>query len=136
MRPRVALVLTWLLAVVMATGVAFAATGLVGDVLRGQGPLGADVELGPGPASGPTSSNAGPPVTRTFRTRAGVLVATCRGATATLDKVRGRGGWRLDSVEDGPDEDVDASLQRGRREFVVEIYCNEGAPVPVLATDG
>jgi len=136
MRPRVVLVLTWLLAVVAATGVAFAATGLVGDVLRGQGPIGAEVELGPGPAAGPTASNAGPPVAGTFRPRAGSLVATCRGATVTLDRVRGRGGWRLESAERGPDEDVDATLRRAGRTFVVEIYCNEGTPVAVLGNGG
>lgn len=63
------------------------------------------------------------------------LTAECRGSVAVLVSVEPRNGWRLVDQEDGPDEDVDATLHRGGERFEIEVYCNRGHPRPVTDID-
>lgn len=135
MRTTIVSAVTWLVAVVIATAVGFTAIGLVGDVVRGSGPIAADIEgdlVSDEPSQIPTQ---GPTRRSTFVYPAMTMTAECRGRLARLLDVVPGEGWRVELRENGPDEDVDASTSRGDRVFTVEIYCNRGHPTPVVDFD-
>ncbi len=44
-------------------------------------------------------------------------------------------GWTVVEQEAGPDEDVDIALTRDRMVTVIEFYCNNGTPRPVITVD-
>lgn len=127
-RQRLLLVLTWLVATACATAVGFGATQLVGDVIRGAGPLGPSGEVPS--ATAPTAPVQ--VIERHERYPAVEVVVQCAGRTATMTAVQTTPGWRVVDQERGPDEDVDIEVARGSSTFSVEFYCNRGAPQPVL----
>lgn len=130
MRPQLVLVMTWLLAVVVASAIGFFAIGVVGDVLRDRGPIGvAPGELHGQPAA---ASPERPPVQETFTYAAGTLTVECRGASAVLVAYTPSAGWEITDPEWGPDEDVDLTFRRGGEVFYIDVYCNEGRPRAVL----
>lgn len=130
MRPRLVLVGTWLLAVVVASAIGFFAIGEVGAVLRDRGPIGVvPGELATAPVSaGPDT----PAVQERFTYDAGTLTVECRGASAVLLAFTPATGWEVTDPELGPDEDVDLVFRRGIEAFPVDVYCNEGRPRAVL----
>lgn len=129
MRPRLVPSLVWLVATVLATAVAFTATHTVGDVVRGTGPIGAEYRPAAQPEPGPASTTG----TRVLDYPAGRLTVRCAGRAATLVAKRPRPGWRVADFERGPDEDVDVTFARRHTEIRIEVYCNEGAPSPVVS---
>ena len=124
MRHRALLVLLWLLTTAAATGVGLLAIHLVGDVLRGSGPVGPAYDS---PGSPPQRSPA-LVIRSTLSVRAATLVVECTGRSAVLVRVTPSDGWRVGETERGPDEDVDVLLRRGGASTWVEVYCNDGAP--------
>lgn len=132
MRPRLIAALVWLFATALATAVGFTATHIVGDVIRGSVPIGAEYrpasDRGPGQASGALSSRS-----RTFDYPGGQLTATCNGRAATLIDKTAAVGWKLVDFEAGPDEDIDVTFTRGPTSFRIEVYCNEGEPTAVVS---
>lgn len=129
MRQRALLALIWLLATATATGVGLAAIHIVGDVIRGTGPVGLAYESSrPLPELSPAQAERS-----TLRLQAATLVVECTGRTAELISIRPAAGWRIGETERGPDEDVDVVLRRGRSTSWVEVYCNEGSPRAVLS---
>lgn len=44
-------------------------------------------------------------------------------------------GWTVLEYEPGPDEDVDIALVRDGVVTVIEFFCNNGEPRPIVATD-
>lgn len=130
MRPQLVLVMTWLVAVAVATGIGFFAIGVVGNVVRDRGPIG----LAPGELRPPTldTTAPGPAVRETFTYEQGALTAECTGSSAVLLEYTAAAGWTVVDPETGPDEDVDVTFVRGPDRVEVEVYCNEGRPRAVL----
>lgn len=130
MRPQLVLVMTWLLAVVVASAIGFFAIGVVGDVLRDRGPLG--VAPGELPGQPAAASPERPPVRATFTYAAGTVTVDCRGASAVLVAYAPSAGWEITDPESGPDEDVDLTFRHDGEIFRIDVYCNEGQPRAVL----
>jgi hypothetical protein len=128
-RHRLAYGLTWLAATALATTIGLAATAAVGDVIRGTGPLGADVRSVP--TTVPDGGPAPDVVRETFTLPEITLTGQCTGRTAELLAVEAGPGWTVTDEERGPDEDVDVVVTDGVRTTEVEIYCNQGRPQPV-----
>lgn len=127
MRPALVLVVTWLVAVVVAGAVGFFAISLVDPVPRD--PIG----LAPHGLAGPPLDVAdGPPVQRAFTYDSGTLSVECRGDVARMLGSAPSAGWVVVDPEAGPDEDVDVTFQQGAAVFEVEVYCNDGLPQPVI----
>jgi hypothetical protein len=130
MRPQLVLVMTWVLAVIVASAIGFFAVGLVGDVLRDRGPLGVAPGQLPGPHTVPQPDH--PPMRDRFTYPAGALTVQCTGASAVLLDSAAAPGWEVTEAEPGPDEDVDVTFRRGDEVLSIEVYCNEGQPRAVL----
>lgn len=131
MRSRGVLAAAWLVATLLATLIAFTATHVVGDVVRGNDPVGEAFDLAAPPSTRPPRS-APQPATKAFSTAAGQMTVTCTGRIASLDDVTPAPGWSLTEREDGPDEDVDVTLTRATSSIVIEVYCNQGQPRAVI----
>lgn len=140
MRHRYALFLTWLAATVVATSIGVFATYEVGGVIRGAGPLGRTVEVTTAPQAEDQEPESTSPARRTFTYPPATLTVECVGRLVTILDLTVETGWEVTEREDGPDEDVDVSLEKGDGELDVEVYCNEGIPRPVIEyeepTDG
>lgn len=119
----------WLLSVVVATGIALAAIGVVGDAARGRGPLGAEPLQDHDRSPEDIASDA-PTRTRDIRGGFGTFTVSCQGAYAVGERVSPdrSAGWRVLSYEPGPDDDVDAVFTRPGRSIEVEVFCNQGIP--------
>lgn len=130
MRQRAVLVVTWLVATAVATTVGIVATQMVGDVIRGSGPLGRAYDTDAAAVT-PTPESR-PPIRKKLTFAAVELVVECRGRVAQLVRTEPAEGWSLDLEESGPDEDVDVVLSRGGASSIVEVYCNNGVPRAVL----
>jgi hypothetical protein len=121
----------WLGAVAVATGIALAAVGAVGDAARGRGPLGAAVaplqDSDPDPSDIPSDL---PGRTRDIQGEYGTFRVSCEGPFASgLDvSANQAAGWSVLSYEKGPDDDVDAVFTQPGRSVEVEVYCNQGVP--------
>lgn len=88
MRQRALLALIWLLATATATGVGLAAIHIVGDVIRGTGPVGLAYESSrPLPELSPAQAERS-----TLRLQAATLVVECTGRTAELISIRPAAG--------------------------------------------
>ena len=135
MRTPLAYVVTWLLGVAVATGVGFWAINLIGDVLHGSGPIGAELQVQPASPTPTELTPTGPVRQETFVYGPVEMTVSCRGRVARVDSVEPRDPWRITEVERGPDEDVDATLRHQRDTFQIEVYCNRGRPSPVIETD-
>lgn len=132
MRQRVVLAATWLFATVVATAVGFTATTTVGDVLRGTGPLGPAYVAENTDSAPPTSTAQAPTVRRTFVYPAVELVVECTDRAARMIRTSPAQGWTFLDQDDGPDEDVHVTVTQGDARTIVEVYCNEGEPRPVV----
>ena len=121
----------WLGAVAVATGIALAAVGAVGDAARGRGPIGAEVtplqDSDPAPEEIPSDL---PGRTRDIQGEYGTFRVSCEGPYAAGLRVEANkaAGWSVLSYEQGPDDDVDAVFTRPGRSVEVEVYCNQGVP--------
>ena len=123
---------TWVVAVLVATAVGLVAIGMVGDAVRGRGPLGGDV----GQIKGVRSSQRSTPdpdasvVRRDITGDFGTFVVSCQGVQATGQTARAdaSGGWRVVRFEPGPDDDVDAVFANRRSLVDIEVFCNGGKP--------
>ena len=121
----------WLGAVAVATGIALAAIGAVGDAARGRGPIGAEVtplqDSDPDPVEIPSDL---PGRTRDIKGEYGTFRVSCEGPYAAGIRVEANkaAGWSVLSYEKGPDDDVDAVFTQPGRSVEVEVYCNQGVP--------
>ena len=121
----------WLGAVAVATGIALAAIGAVGDAARGRGPIGAEVtplqDSDPDPEEIPSDL---PGRTRDIKGEYGTFRVSCEGpyAAGIRVEVNKAAGWSVLSYEKGPDDDVDAVFTQPGRSVEVEVYCNQGVP--------
>lgn len=131
MSRRLVQVLTWLVAVVVATSLGLLAVSVVGDAVRGRGPLGEEVTTGDGtlvpptPVAVPTSDL----VRRTLTEDYGSFEVACEGPYARgLGAEPGAGGWRVVRFEPGPDDDVEAVFASAEELVEIEVFCNRGRP--------
>lgn len=121
----------WLGAVAVATGIALAAIGAVGDAARGRGPIGAEVtplqDSDPDPEEIPSDL---PGRTRDIKGEYGTFRVSCEGPYAAGIRVEANkaAGWSVLSYEKGPDDDVDAVFSDGRSSVDLEVFCNRGRP--------
>lgn len=121
----------WLGAVAVATGIALAAIGAVGDAARGRGPIGAEVtplqDSDPDPEEIPSDL---PGRTRDIKGEYGTFRVSCEGPYAAGVRVEANkaAGWSVLSYEKGPDDDVDAVFSDGTNSVDLEVYCNRGRP--------
>lgn len=121
----------WLGAVAVATGIALAAIGAVGDAARGRGPIGAEVtplqDSDPDPEEIPSDL---PGRTRDIKGEYGTFRVSCEGPYAAGIRVEANkaAGWSVLSYEKGPDDDVDAVFSDGRHSVDLEVFCNRGRP--------
>lgn len=121
----------WLGAVAVATGIALAAIGAVGDAARGRGPIGAEVtplqDSDPDPEEIPSDL---PGRTRDIKGEYGTFRVSCEGPYAAGIRVEANkaAGWSVLSYEKGPDDDVDAVFSDGRSSVDLEVFCNQGRP--------
>ena len=121
----------WLGAVAVATGIALAAIGAVGDAARGRGPIGAEVtplqDSDPDPEEIPSDL---PGRTRDIKGEYGTFRVSCEGPYAAGIRVEANkaAGWSVLSYEKGPDDDGDAVFTQPGRSVEVEVYCNQGVP--------
>lgn len=128
---RLALTATWLVAVVLATGLGLLAVNSVGDAASGRGPLGPD-PLVIGSPSRPTAPATprpgGSEVTREFRYEFGTFSVACNGPFVRVISTDPATGWKTVRFEPGPDDDVDIVFSNA--EFIVEteVFCNRGMP--------
>jgi hypothetical protein len=125
-------VVTWLAAVVLATGLGLLAVSVVGDAARGRGPLG-DVVTGPGgPASTMATSTPVDDGRESVREHLtddyGTFTVSCRGPWATGMAATPGQGWRVVRFEPGPDDDVEAVFASEAELVEVEVFCNRGRP--------
>ena len=125
-------VVTWLAAVVLATGLGLLAVSVVGDAVRGRGPLGDAVTV-PGDAATaaatPTPVDDGRESVRADLTDDyGTFTVSCQGPWATGEGATPGTGWRVVRFEPGPDDDVEAVFADEDELVEVEVFCNRGRP--------
>jgi len=124
-------VLTWLAAVVVATSLGLLAVSVVGDAVRGRGPLGDEVTAGARDAGTPTPGPAASTelVRRDLTQDYGTFSVACDGPYARGEGAEpGAGGWRVVRFEPGPDDDVEAVFASATELVEVEVFCNRGRP--------
>jgi hypothetical protein len=124
-------VLTWLAAVVVATSLGLLAVGIVGDAVRGRGPLGDTVVAGDQPTAAPSASPADPAqlVRRDLTQDYGTFSVACDGPYARGEGAEpGADGWRVVRFEPGPDDDVEAVFASATELVEIEVFCNRGRP--------
>lgn len=128
---RLALAATWLVAVVLATGIGLVAVNSVGDAASGRGPLGPDTLVVGSPArpTAPTTPQpGGTEVSREFRYEFGTFTVSCNGPFARVLDTAPAKGWRTDSFEPGPDDDVELVFSNTEYVVEIEVFCNRGMP--------
>ncbi len=130
MRQRIISVVSWIAVTILATGVGFVAISIVGDVLRGSGPLGEDFsvaqhryEVSPEPA---------PPQQSTYHHQLATLTVQCIGRTATVLDWQPAPDATVVSTDLGPDEDIHLDLDTNGTVIRLEVYCNRGEPRLVI----
>ncbi len=128
---RLALAATWLVAVVLATGIGLLAVNSVGDAASGRGPLGPDTVVVAAPAR-PTAPATPKPgrseVTREFTYEFGTFTVACNGPFARTISTVPAPRWKVMRFDPGPDDDVEIVFVNP--EFIVEleVFCNRGMP--------
>lgn len=126
-----ALAVTWLVAVVLSTGIGLLAVNSVGDAASNRGPLGPDTLVVERPVRGsaaPTAVAGGTEVVKEFRYEFGSFTVACTGPFVRYLDAEAERGWTLDSYKPGPDDDVEIVFG-GRDQIVeVELFCNRGVP--------
>ncbi|MGQ0573263.1 MAG: hypothetical protein ACT4RN_03545 [Pseudonocardia sp.] len=129
MRQTTVYLLTWLAATVVATGVGFAATTTVGDVLRGSGPVGAEFRTAPS-----AGDEQAPARIETFVVERVRMAVECTGRPARLLEVAVPPELVVTDTDEGPDEDVHVRVSDGTStELRIEVYCSaDGRPRPVV----
>ena len=134
MRSRVIYVVTWALAVAVATAVGLAAVGMVGDAVRGRGPLGGEVQPADAAPQGSEQDPRPDPdaelISREISGDFGTFMVSCQGLHAIVHEVRAdaAAGWRVVRFEPGPDDEVDAVFSNRRSLVDIEVFCNGGQP--------
>jgi hypothetical protein len=123
-------VVLWLVAAVVAVTVGVVAVTSVGASIRGRGPLGNEaIRTAELDETAPAAVDSDLPAVRTsVDDDFGSFVVECRGTLASAVDTDTAGGWRVVSVEPGPDDDVDAVFVRGEESIEVEVFCNRGRP--------
>lgn len=133
MRARVVYAVIWTVAVVGAVAVGLAAINIVGDSVRGRGPLGSEFDAADAgerwaqrPRPDPEAEVRSRDITGDF----GTFVVACQGAYAIGVDARatGTGSWDVVRFEPGPDDDVDAVFSDRTHLVSIEVYCNGGRP--------
>ncbi len=119
----------WVVAAGLAVAVGVLAVRSAGADLRGRGPIGNPDLVSAAEIEGRATPDPNLPVLEdTFSGDYGRFVVGCQGVFAsTIDAVPAP-GWRVVSIEPGPDDDVDAIFSSGRRSVELEVYCNRGRP--------
>jgi hypothetical protein len=127
--------IAWLVAAALAAVVGVVAVSTVGAGLRGRGPIGDNEAIreaarnetfaGPG---GAASLPAGE--RRALGGEFGVFVVECQGPYAVGVEARPdtASGWRIVSIDRGPDDDVDAVFSNRLRSSEIEVFCDQGVP--------
>lgn len=131
-RRRAGLAVGWLVATCLAVTVGLLVVTTLGGSLRGRGPLGDDTAGRPLPAAHPPSSadlaTTAPSGRHAFRGAYGSLLVGCQGPYAVVLEHHAAPGWRILSVERGPDDDVDAVFGTSRHTVELEVFCDSGRP--------
>lgn len=127
MKGAVMYVLSWAVAVVLATAVGLAAVSTVGDALRGRGPLGGEVRPS---ERRPLLDTDAVVVSRDISGDFGTFVVSCQGVYAIGQQARAdtTDGWRVVRFETGPDNDLDAVFSSRHTQVDLEVFCNDGEP--------
>jgi hypothetical protein len=121
----------WLVATCVAVVIGLAVVTTLGGSLHGRGPLGDGSAAEQPPAGPPAASDlasASPGERRTFDGGYGRLAVGCQGPYATILERQAAPGWRVLSVELGPDDDVEAVFGTSRRTVELEVFCDAGRP--------
>lgn len=121
----------WLTALLVAVGLGLLAVGMVGDAVRGSGPLGAEV-IRVDPPSQPSVPASPPPGTSDVRADLtddfGTFTVACQGPLAAGVDAFAKPGWRVVRFEPGPDDDVEAVFASDLELVEIEAFCNRGRP--------
>lgn len=121
-------VLTWALALVIATSLGLLAVGSVGDAVRGR-PVGPEVIDVTTPPPAPETPDPGQrEVREELVNDFGTFVVGCRGAFATGVDAEAADGWEVTRVEPGPDDDVEVVFVSETELVEMEAFCNRGRP--------
>ena len=128
---RAVQVVVWLVAVSLSTGLGLLAVSVVGDAMRGRGPLGDAV----GTSGATTTTTPSPPaadrstaVVDDVSDDYGTFTVACRGPWASGQQAQPGSGWRVVRFEPGPDDDVEAVFASSTELVEVEVFCNQGRP--------
>lgn len=156
--PRAAAVALWLLAALVAGGVAWWAVAAVGGETGTDGrvltqdevaaalaeassaPTPAPTTPSPTPTPaptatpGPTTPPAASPVVRAWDVSGGQVAAQCDGAAITLVYATPLDGWSVEVKGSGP-EQVEVELRQGELETKVRATCVDGVPTPTVESD-
>jgi hypothetical protein len=129
-RRGVVLGVAWVSTTIVAVVIGVLAVTLVGASLRDRGPVGAEVgtEVVATPTAAP--SPTGPRVRERIEGDWGAFVVECRetyayGVAVEPDRAA---GWRVDTWQKGPDDDVDAVFGDAQTSVTIEVFCNRGRP--------
>lgn len=132
------LVAAWAATAVAATGAAVAVLGLLGNGLTGTdrhvlAPEEVRAELATATARAtaapvPTASPTGQ--SRLIRSAGGTVIAACEDGRVTLRSWSPAQGYKVDSVDPGPDHEAKVEFEPDDGEEVeLKIVCSDGAPV-------
>lgn len=133
MSARAKYLILWVLAVVVATAFGLFAVRLVGEAVRGSGPIGQELTRAGAPLAGDPRIRPDPDaqvVRRAIAREFGTFVVACHGAYAVGERATPApdGGWAVLRFEPGPDDDVDAVFTSRTRFVELEVFCNAGRP--------
>lgn len=127
--------LTWLAAVVLATGLGLTAVTAVGGAVRDRGPLGRAVTGDDRPSESASGETPVPDardrvVRRSFTGDYGTFDVACQGPYASGKNATApsAGGWHVVRYEPGPDDDVEVVFESKTEVVVIEVFCNRGRP--------
>lgn len=121
---------TWLAALVVATGAGVVAISQVGDGVRDSGPLGTEVMRVEAPTPAPTLrprpgiAEVRQDLTGDF----GAFTVLCQGPVASGIGASPNPGWSVIRFEPGPDDDVEVVFANAEEFVELEAFCNRGIP--------
>ena len=141
-RPLVGGLAAWAVGAATAVGVGLVSLTLIGGGVTTEGPFqdvtqaGWPVATQASPAdqtvTPPSTTTPGPPPDRTISTKAGSVVAQCRGDLAYLVGWSPAPGYKASGIKRGPAATAKLEFEGHERKLRVSVVCTDGVLLPTI----